>query len=116
VPSAYAGKLAEHVRHARTSGEAPWGPLLADELLVAAIIEARSTERFRRLAAAGIEADLAELFAELAEVEARHGNVYLHEACELAPREAVEARLADLCAFEATILESADAPLRLHAG
>ena len=116
VPSAYAGKLVEHIRRARTSGEKMWGPQLADELLVATIIEARSTERFRRLAAAGVDPDLRDLFAELAEVEARHGNVYLDEACRIADRGPVEARLGALCGFEATILESEGAALRLHAG
>ena len=118
VPSAYAGKLVEHIRRARTSGEKMWGPQLADELLVATIIEARSTERFRRLAAAGagVDPDLRDLFAELAEVEARHGNVYLDEARGLADPGAVDGRLAELCGFEATILESEAAALRLHAG
>jgi tRNA-(ms[2]io[6]A)-hydroxylase len=116
VPSAYAGRLVEHVRRARTSGEKMWGPQLADELLVATIIEARSTERFRRLAGAGVDPDLRDLFAELAEVEARHGNVYLDEACGIADPRAVEGRLGELCGFEATILESEGVALRLHAG
>jgi tRNA-(ms[2]io[6]A)-hydroxylase len=116
VPSAYAGELVGRVRRERTSGSKPALPQLADELLVAAIIEARSTERFRRLAEVKLDDGLRGLFAELAEVEARHGSVYVDEACGFAPRPAVLRRLAELCAFEATILETPRAELRLHAG
>jgi tRNA-(ms[2]io[6]A)-hydroxylase len=48
-----------------------------DLLLVAALIEARSHERFERLGTRVADARLARLYAELAEAEARHGPIYL---------------------------------------
>jgi tRNA-(ms[2]io[6]A)-hydroxylase len=116
MPSAYAGKLVDRVRGERQGGARPALPQLADELLVASIIEARSTERFRRLAGVKLDSDLCDLFAELAEVEARHGSVYVEQACGFARKPAVERRLAELCAFEASILETPRGELRLHAG
>jgi tRNA-(ms[2]io[6]A)-hydroxylase len=128
MPSGYAGKLVDRVRGERQGGARPALPQLADELLVASIIEARSTERFRRLAgvkrdddvnlgsAVKLDIELCNLFAELAEVEARHGSVYVEQACGFSRKPAVERRLAELCAFEASILETPREELRLHAG
>ena len=58
-----------------------------DEMLCCALIEARSHERFVRLAAAVAAAGderLAKLYGELAEAEARHGELYVELAVEAA--------------------------------
>jgi tRNA-(ms[2]io[6]A)-hydroxylase len=60
----------------------------ADELLCCALIEARSHERFVRLSAAVDDARLARFYAELAEAEARHGEIYVELAAEAAGRDA----------------------------
>jgi tRNA-(ms[2]io[6]A)-hydroxylase len=91
---------------------------VVDEMLCCALIEARSHERFERLAAAVPDARLATFYADLAEAEARHGSLYVELAEEAAATEAtsVAARLAELAAQEAKIVARPNQPLRMHAG
>ncbi|HZS39966.1 MAG TPA: tRNA isopentenyl-2-thiomethyl-A-37 hydroxylase MiaE [Polyangia bacterium] len=86
-----------------------------DELLVCALIEARSHERFERLAAAAPDPGLRALYAELGEAEARHGSLYV-ELAEEAAQGPVDDRLAELAAREATIVARPGQPLRMHSG
>jgi tRNA-(ms[2]io[6]A)-hydroxylase len=111
APSPYGGELYKMVRS--------WQPAkLIDELLVSALIEARSCERFALLADAleNEEPGLAALYRELGPSEARHTSLYLDLAATCAPRAEVEARLATLAAREAAIVASPAATVRLHAG
>jgi tRNA-(ms[2]io[6]A)-hydroxylase len=75
-----------------------------DLLLVAALIEARSHERFGRLLERVTDARLAKLYAELGEAEARHGPIYLQLAEAHAGAEAVRRRLDELLDVEAAAL------------
>ena len=86
-----------------------------DELLCCALIEARSHERFVRLAAAVDDARLARFYGELAEAEARHGEIYV-ELAEEAAGGAVAERLEELAAAEAEIVARPGQPTRMHAG
>ena len=88
-----------------------------DELLCCALIEARSHERFVRLGAAlpPGEARLAKFYGELAEAEARHGEIYVELAVEAAA-EPVARRLEELAAAEAEIVARPGQPTRMHAG
>ena len=85
-----------------------------DLLLAAALIEARSAERFALLAGR-LPAPLAALYGELARCEARHFELYLGLAHERAPTE-WQARLAELAAREAQLATAPDAQLRFHSG
>ena len=85
------------------------------ELLACALIEARSHERFLRLAASVADVALAAFYADLAAAEERHGGIYLELAEELA-RGPVDAVLAELTGREAEIVTRPDQPLRMHAG
>jgi len=76
-----------------------------DLLLVAALIEARSHERFERLLGHLGDARLAKLYAELAEAEARHGPIYLDLAIAHAGEEAARSRLDELLDVEARALQ-----------
>ena len=76
-PSPYGGRLQEHVRR-----EEP-GRLL-DRLLVSALIEARSCERFQLLAEGHPEPEWADFYAALLASEARHHGVYLKLAEQVA--------------------------------
>jgi tRNA-(ms[2]io[6]A)-hydroxylase len=93
-----------------------------DELLCCALIEARSHERFVRLGAAlsPEDARLAKFYGELAEAEARHGEIYVELAVEAAGGDAVaaavQARLDELTAAEAEIIARPGQPTRMHAG
>ena len=85
-----------------------------DLLLTAALIEARSAERFGLLTAR-LPAPLGALYAQLAHSEARHFELYLEFARERAPAE-WRARLAELAAREAELATAPDTELRFHSG
>ncbi len=91
----------------------PYGPV--GELLACALIEARSHERFVRLAAAVADQKLAAFYADLAVAEERHGAIYIELAEELAGR-SVQDELRALALHEADIVDRPGQPLRMHAG
>ncbi len=105
------GRYAQQLRCALRSSD-PGRKL--DLLLVAALIEARSAERFELLAPR-VPAPLAQLYQELARSEARHFELYTEFARAAAPRE-WRARLEELAAREARLATSADDTLRFHSG
>ena len=85
-----------------------------DLLLAAALIEARSAERFQLLAPR-MPAPLARLYRELGTSEARHFELYTGFARGLAPAE-WQARLGELAAREAELVTTPDRTLRFHSG
>jgi tRNA-(ms[2]io[6]A)-hydroxylase len=89
---------------------------LLDALLVSALIELRSHERFERLLECEAAAALHELVAPLAEAEARHGELFLDLARELAPEPELQARFAELARGEAAALAGAPPGPRIHSG
>jgi len=90
---------------------------LIDTLIVGAIIEARSCERFYSLLPYLIEhePDLAKLYESLLDSEARHFLDYLGLA-EKASGDSAAARVSDLLATEAELINSQDTQLRFHSG
>jgi tRNA-(ms[2]io[6]A)-hydroxylase len=109
APSRYGEALHAHVRRAQPQK-------LVDQLLVSALIEARSSERFALLAERTDDAGLAGLYRELGPAEERHTELYLELAAEVAPRVDVEARWGELAEREAEIIARPGEPVRLHAG
>jgi tRNA-(ms[2]io[6]A)-hydroxylase len=91
------------------------GDRTVDEMLCCALIEARSHERFVRLAAATDDSRLRDLYEDLLAAEARHGSLYLELAEEAAGGDVSE-RLAALAAHEAQVLARPEQPVRMHAG
>jgi tRNA-(ms[2]io[6]A)-hydroxylase len=89
---------------------------ILDTLLVAALIEMRSHERFARLLECEAAAPLHALLAPLAEAEERHGEVFLELALEAAPEEEVRARFRALAEAEAEALVAVPAGPRVHSG
>jgi len=85
-----------------------------DRLLVAGLIEARSCERFHVLAEHVKDAELAAFYAGLFESEARHHTTYTRLAKHFASEEAVMARLAELAALEAAIINRGEELPRMH--
>jgi tRNA-(ms[2]io[6]A)-hydroxylase len=110
-PAAYAERLKAAI--ARTMPER-----LADELLVAAIIEARSCERMGLLADAlqAVDPEAAAFYADLCEAEARHQSLYVELAAELLPAAALAARWQHLARHEAAVLAALPVVPRLHGG
>lgn len=88
-----------------------------DLLLIGALIEARSSERFALLARSGaLPAEVAALYQQLEHTEARHFTLYLELAERCAPVGAWRARLAQLAAVEADLATTPDCELRFHSG
>ena len=81
-------------------------PPLVDRLLVGALIEARSCERFQLLAAATDDEDLRALWTDLLASEARHYRTFVDLAVRAAggDRARVVARLDDLASLEGAIV------------
>lgn len=89
-----------------------------DLLLTGAIIEARSCERFRLLAAR-LRAPLGDFYADLERAEARHAGLYLELAGAAAAVPGagdLGGRLGELLAVEATLIGGEDDQLRFHSG
>jgi len=106
-PSEYGGRLHAHVRPAEPERA-------LDLLLVGALIEARSCERFKLLAEGLGDAALAPFYERLLASEARHHGLYVRLARELAGEAKATARLAELAAREAEILATPGPRPRLH--
>lgn len=85
-----------------------------DRLLVAALIEARSCERFGILRDNLADRDLAAFFGSLYESEARHHGSYVQLAQLFAPRDEVRERLAELAEAEASIILEGEPLARVH--
>ena len=85
-----------------------------DRLLVAGLIEARSCERFSLLRDHVADDELREFYGSLFESEARHHSTYVRLANDYAAEEIVKARLAELAAAEAAIMEQGEDLPRMH--
>lgn len=108
--SRYAGRLREQVRD-----EEPYK--LLDLLLIGALIEARSCERFAKLAP-HLPDKLGRFYAGLLASEARHFENYIaFAASECAVDEAERSqRLDELKALEARLVSEPDPQFRFHSG
>ena len=108
--SRYAGKLRRQVRDSEPER-------LLDLLLVGALIEARSCERFAVLVP-HLPEEVGRFYAGLLASEARHFEHYLNFAREeVAVEDDVFAgRLAELKAIEARLISSPDSQFRFHSG
>lgn len=106
--SRYAGELRKQVR-----GNEPGR--LVDTLLVGALIEARSCERFAALIPV-LDPELADFYSSLLKSEARHFEDYLGLAAALAPAAEIDERLTLLRAREAELIQSVDTEFRFHSG
>jgi tRNA 2-(methylsulfanyl)-N6-isopentenyladenosine37 hydroxylase len=85
-----------------------------DRLLVAALIEARSCERFALLRDRLDDTELATFYSSLFESEARHHSTYVRLARCFAPEDSVRQRLDELAAAEAAIIAEGDEVARMH--
>jgi tRNA 2-(methylsulfanyl)-N6-isopentenyladenosine37 hydroxylase len=89
---------------------------ILDRLLVSALIEVRSCERFAVLAAASEDAELAGFYEALFASEFGHYRVFLELARKMTKVAAVEARWQELLAAEAEILARQEPGPRIHSG
>ena len=106
--SRYAVKLREAVR--------PNDPhKLVDILIVGALIEARSCERFARLAPF-LDEELEKFYLSLLKSEGRHFKDYLKLAETVASQQEVSERLDVFLAIEKQLIELPDSEFRFHSG
>jgi tRNA-(ms[2]io[6]A)-hydroxylase len=108
--SRYAGQLRELVRKTE-----PYA--LLDKLLIGALIEARSCERFAQVAPR-LPEKLGRFYAGLLASEARHFEHYIAFArSECGQNDAaINSRLAELKASEARLISEPDPEFRFHSG
>lgn len=106
--NAYASALRKEVRIGRGNEE------LVDRLLISALIEARSCERFYLLAGHAKDAELAKLYANLYASEAGHYRVFLSHAKTLKPALDVEMRWKELLETEAKCIEKQPFTYTMH--
>jgi tRNA 2-(methylsulfanyl)-N6-isopentenyladenosine37 hydroxylase len=88
---------------------------LVDTLLIGAIIEARSCERFATLAPE-LDAQLGGFYSSLLKSESRHFSDYLKLAVEVGSKVEVDGRLPVLLECERELIEAPDAEFRFHSG
>ena len=89
---------------------------LLDRLLVAALIEVRSCERFAVLAAASTDAELAEFYHALFASEMGHYKTFLRLAAKFTKARVVELRWQEMLVSEACILAEQEPGPRIHSG
>lgn len=106
-PSRYAGGLRDHLRKDQRY-------ILTDTLIVGAFVEARSCERFARLAPL-LDPELAKFYKSLLKSEARHYQDYLALA-ELYSDEDIEPHVQRFRAIEHGLITSPDNEFRFHSG
>lgn len=88
---------------------------LVDTLIVGALIEARSCERFAALAP-HVDSELGDFYVSLLKSESRHFMDYITLANSLEDRDIVEDRLALFRSIERGLIESSDTEVRFHSG
>jgi tRNA-(ms[2]io[6]A)-hydroxylase len=108
TPGRYAGELRKIVR---THEPARY----IDTLIIGAIIEARSCERFAKLAP-HLDEELQIFYLSLLKSESRHYQDYLKLAKRAAEGEDISERIHEFLEVEKKLIESADEEFRFHSG
>ena len=107
-PSRYANGLLKHSRHHDDLN------LLVDRLIIGAYIEARSCERFAKIAPF-LDETLSRFYTSLLRSESRHFKDYLALAQQYAGEDISE-RVQELGRVEAELILSPDEQFRFHSG
>jgi len=105
--SRYAAKLFKHCRKNEPDA-------LVDRLIVGAFIEARSCERFAKIAPM-LEDDLSKFYLSLLKSESRHFSDYLELAADYSESNIYD-RVELFAGIEADLISSKDKEFRFHSG
>ena len=108
TPSRYASELRKPIRTHEPAR-------LVDTLIVGAIIEARSCERFEKLAP-HLDEELQKFYLSLLKSESRHYRDYLTLAKQAAEGKDIEARVAMFLQRDKELIETGDCEFRFHSG
>lgn len=106
-PGRYAKALRQHERTYEPAK-------LVDTLIIGALIEARSCERFAKIAPL-LDDELQKFYRSLLKSEARHFQDYLTLAWQYTD-EPIDARIAFFAEKERELIESPDSEFRFHSG
>lgn len=106
-PSRYAGGLREHLRKDAKH-------VLVDTLIVGAFVEARSCERFAKIAPL-LDPQLSKFYRSLLKSEARHYQDYLALAALYSDKD-IGPEVARFREIERDLIERPDADFRFHSG
>ena len=87
---------------------------LVDMMIVSAIVEARSCERFEAVIPV-LDEELAQFYTSLLKSEARHFQVYLNFAKKYSPED-IQPRVDFFLARDRELVESNDTEFRFHSG
>lgn len=87
---------------------------LVDSLIVGAFIEARSCERFAKLAP-HLDDELRDFYLSLLKSESRHFEDYLKLASKYSD-DPIESRVAEFASLERGLIEDTDVEFRFHSG
>ena len=110
----------EHVSASRYAAELRKGVRtsepyrLVDMMIVSAIVEARSCERFEAVIPV-LDEELAQFYTSLLKSEARHFHVYLNFAKKYSPED-IQPRVDFFLARDRELVESEDTEFRFHSG
>ncbi|MDG1834142.1 MAG: tRNA isopentenyl-2-thiomethyl-A-37 hydroxylase MiaE, partial [Pseudomonadales bacterium] len=110
----------EHVSASRYAAELRKGVRtsephrLVDMMIVSAIVEARSCERFEAVIPV-LDEELAQFYTSLLKSEARHFQVYLNFAKKYSPED-IQPRVDFFLARDLELVESEDTEFRFHSG
>ncbi|MBW7981921.1 tRNA-(ms[2]io[6]A)-hydroxylase [Enterobacillus tribolii] len=105
--SRYATGLLKHARHSEPE-------LLVDKLIIGAYIEARSCERFAKIAPS-LDEELRRFYLSLLRSEARHYSDYLNLARQYAGKD-INDRITEIGRIEAELILAPDEQFRFHSG
>lgn len=106
-PARYAASLRKHVRTYEPQH-------IVDILIIGALIEARSCERFAKIAPF-LDDELQKFYHSLLRSEGRHYQDYLALAKDYSP-EPIEERVEFLAQVERDLIETPDSEFRFHSG
>ena len=106
--SRYAGELRKSVRTFEPAR-------LLDTLIISAIVEARSCERFASLAPL-LEDDLSRFYSELLKSEERHFRIYLDLAETISEGFPLEERIEFFLEEDRRLIQTEDTDFRFHSG
>ena len=104
-----------YARNLHKCAQATEGENRIAELLVAAIIEARSCERFRLLVDV-LDPEVARLYERLCEAEERHFGLYLRLAHTIGEENSIQMQLETLLREDARLVTDEDDQFRFHSG
>src|SRR5579859_2278957 len=108
--NSYAADLRKHIRTGKGAQE------LADRLLVSALIEARSCERFECLSEVVLDAELSKFYRSLLISENGHYRLFVDMAKKVLSPKEVEDRWDHLLDEEARIIQNQPSGPRIHSG